>query len=524
MIHHSPLPDLDIPDLSLTECVLRHAARLATKPALIDGSTGRSLTYGELDHQVRSFAGGLLARKLSKGDVVAVFTPNCPEFTIALLGTAMAGCVTTTINPGYTAREVAHQLDDADACLLVTVPGSVETAREAAVGTRVKEIVVIGDDHVAGTTPFSALLGVPVDQQQSVDLDDVVVLPYSSGTTGLSKGVMLTHRNAVANISQAIATGVVEGEDEVVDAILPFFHIYGMQVIVHTTLALGGTVVLLERFDLGQFLAMHQRYGITVSFLVPPVVLALTNHPMVDEYDLSALARVMSAAAPLSAEQQNDLRDRLGTEVVQGYGMTELSPVSHVVPGAGVRALAGIRSTPGSVGVLVPNTEAMVVDPITGEAVGHGVHGELWVRGPQVMAGYLNNPSATAATIDADGWLHTGDLVWVDDDGQFYIADRIKELIKYKGFQVPPAELEGLLLAHPAVADAAVIGRPDDHAGEVPVAFVVLANGAIATADDIRAYVNDQVAHYKRLADVVVIDTIPKSPSGKILRRELHHR
>lgn len=524
MIHRSPLPDIEIPDVALTEYVLRHASRLAEKPAVIDGSTGRYLTYGDLDRKVRSFAGGLLARGFTKGDVVALLAPNSPEFIVALLGTALAGCATTTINPGYTAREVRHQLIDADARLILTVPGCVDTAIAAAVGTRVTELVMIGDEEIEGTTPFPRLLGDPIDRQQPVDGADVVVLPYSSGTTGLSKGVMLTHRNTVANIAQAVAMDATGGEDDVVDAVLPFFHIYAMQVIVHPTLAVGGTLVLLPRFDLGQYLAMHQRYNVTVSFIVPPIALALTHHPMVDEYDLSSLRRVMSAAAPLSARQQEQLSSRLGVEVAQGYGMTELSPVSHAAPGVDARLRHGVGLKAGSVGVLAPNTEALIVDPATGEAVGPDMQGELWVRGPQVMAGYLNNPSATSATVDSDGWLHTGDLGSVDADGHLFIADRIKELIKYNGFQVPPAELEGLLLTHPDVTDAAVIGRPDDDAGEIPIAFVVLAHESSSTPDDVRSFVNGQVARYKHLDDVVAIEAIPKSPSGKILRRDLRNR
>jgi acyl-CoA synthetase (AMP-forming)/AMP-acid ligase II len=518
-VWRSPLPDIEIPNVPLTEFVLRHAARLADKPAVIDGSTDRTMTYGELDHQTRSFAGGLLARGFAKGDVVAVLAPNSHESIVVLLGAAMAGCVTTTINPEYTAREVQHQLEDSKARMVVTVPAKVEAAVTAAAAVGA-EVVVIGDDSIDGTVGFDQVLGEPLAAQVPVAGDDVVVLPYSSGTTGSAKGVMLTHRNLVANIAQILPAGIVRDEHEVVDAFLPFFHIYAMQVVVNTALAAGGTVVLLPRFDPVQFLEMHQRYGVTISYLVPPVVLLLANHPMVDGYDLSALRVALSAAAPLAVEQQVRLSERLGVEVTQGYGMTEMSPASHVTVGPDAWPGNGERLKPGSIGVLVPNTEAMVVDPSTGAPVGLDEHGEIWIRGPQVMAGYLNNSEATAATIDEDGWLHTGDLGWVDGDGHFFIADRLKELIKYKGFQVPPAELEGLLLAHPAVADAAVIGRPDDEAGELPIAYVVLADPETST-DEIRDAVNEQIARYKHLAEVIAIDAIPKSASGKILRRQL---
>ncbi|HEX5096196.1 MAG TPA: AMP-binding protein, partial [Acidimicrobiia bacterium] len=252
---------------------------------------------------------------------------------------------------------------------------------------------------------------------------------------------------------------------------------------------------------------------ITRSFIAPPVAVALAKHPIVDNYDLSSLEQIFSGAAPLSAELALEVGKRLGCEVVQGYGMTELSPVSHLTPKG--------QFKPGSVGVTAPNTETMIVDPATQGPLGIDADGEVWVRGPQVMAGYLNNPKATADTIDRDGWLHTGDIGHIDEDGHLYIVDRLKELIKYKGFQVAPAELEALLLTHPSVADAAVIGRPDEACGEIPIAFVVLKPDQTCTEDDIKTFVAGQVATYKQLREVHFIDAVPKSASGKILRRVL---
>jgi 4-coumarate--CoA ligase len=515
VIFTSPLDPVDIPEVSITDHVLGQAARLADKPAFIEGHTGRTMTYGELDEQVRRFAGGLVAKGFAKGDVVAVLSPNVPEFAVVFHGAAKAGCVVTTFNPTYTEREIRHQLEDSGARMLVTVGPLVEMATAAADGTKVAEIVVMGDP-VEGTTAYADVLGDPLDAQVPVSPDDLVVLPYSSGTTGLSKGVMLTHRNLVANVQQSLGIGVIAGEHTVLDAFLPFFHIYGMQIMMNSGLTAGATIVTLPRFDLAQFLEMHQTYQITTSFLAPPVVLALAKHPMVDDYNLSSLEYMMSGAAPLSAELAAEASARLNVEVVQGYGMTELSPVSHAtVPG---------RSRAGTVGVTAPNTECQIVDPGTGEPVGPNQEGELWVRGPQVMAGYLNNPEATAATITPEGWLRTGDLGSFDDDGFLTIADRLKELIKYNGFQVPPAELEGLLLTHPAVGDAAVIGKPDDAAGELPIAFVSLKPGAEATTTEVQDFINGQVASYKKLHSVELIDVIPKSASGKILRRELRDR
>ncbi len=243
------------------------------------------------------------------------------------------------------------------------------------------------------------------------------------------------------------------------------------------------------------------------------MVVALAKHPIVDDYDLSALRFINSGAAPLSAELAIECGERLGCDVVQGYGMTELSPVSHITP-------VGMFK-PGSVGVAVPNTEVDIVDPVTQDSLGVDEAGEVWIRGPQVMKGYLNNEAATASTIDADGWLHTGDIGRVDADGHLYVVDRLKELIKYKGFQVPPAELEALLLTHPQVADVAVIGQPDDEAGEIPVAFVVLKPGQEVAASDLQGFVAGQVASYKQIRKVVFVEAIPKSASGKILRRVL---
>ncbi len=341
---------------------------------------------------------------------------------------------------------------------------------------------------------------------------DLVVLPYSSGTTGINKGVMLTHGNLVSNVAQVLAGADIR-EDEAFIAVLPFFHIYGMQVLMNTGLRAGVTVITMPRFDLEQFLQLHQDHGITRSFVAPPIVVALAKHPIVDNYDLSKLEQVFSGAAPLSAELALECGARLGCDVVQGYGMTELSPVSHLTPPGSFK--------PGSCGVTAPNTLTKVIDPATGEELGIDQDGEVCIQGPQVMVGYLNNKQATEATIDPDGWLHTGDIGHIDADGHLYVVDRLKELIKYNGFQVAPAELEALLLTHPAVADAAVIGRPDEAAGEIPVGFVVLRPGAEATEADISDFVAGQVAHYKQLRHIEFIDAIPKSASGKILRRML---
>ena len=510
MVFASPLPDVEIPDVALTGYVFGRSGAPGDKAALIDGPSGRTITYAALDAGIRSLAGGLVARGFAKGETLALMSPNIPEYAVIFHGVAMAGGIITTINPTYTEAEVHRQLLDSHATILVTIPMFLEIATKAAEGTEVREVFVLGEAE--GARPVTELFGAPLAEQVPVSPDDVVVLPYSSGTTGVNKGVMLSHRNLVANVAQVLGAADIRS-DETFIAVLPFFHIYGMQVLMNTGLAAGATIVTMPRFDLEEFLRLHQDHGITRSFVAPPIVVALAKHPMVDQYDLSKLEQVFSGAAPLSAELALEAGARLGCEVVQGYGMTELSPVSHLTPPG--------QFKPGSVGVTAPNTETKIVDPVTQQELGIDQDGEVVVRGPQVMLGYLGNQAATDSMLEKDGWLHTGDIGHIDSDGHLYVVDRLKELIKYKGFQVPPAELEALLLTHPAVADAAVVGIPDEEAGEIPVAHVVLRQGAEATPEEIQEFVAGQVAHYKQIRRVVITDTIPKSASGKILRRVL---
>jgi acyl-CoA synthetase (AMP-forming)/AMP-acid ligase II len=494
--------------------VFHRAGELADEAAIIDGPTGRVVTYGQLRDSVARMAGGLVARGFGKGDVFAIMAPNIPEYATAFHGVATVGGINTTINPTYTAEEIEFQLRDSGARFLLTIPMFIEQATEAARAAGVEEVFVFGEAPDA--TPFAALLEAdPFVGFAGVDsAEDLVALPYSSGTTGLPKGVMLTHQNLAANLAQG--EHALEMEDrEVIVAVLPFFHIYGMEVLMNGVLYNGGTAVTMPRFDLEEFLRIIQEHKVTRAYVVPPIVLALAKHPLVDQFDLSSLRTVFSGAAPLGAELAAEASARIGCEVVQGYGLTETSPVTHATPPG--------QFKPGSIGVAISNTECRVVDP-DGADLGVGEDGEIWIRGPQVMKGYLNNPGATAATVDEDGWLHTGDIGHVDADNHWYIVDRLKELIKYKGFQVPPAELEGLLLTHPAVADSAVIPVPDEEAGEVPKAFVVLKPGAEATPEDIMEHVAGHVAHYKQIRYLDIVDEIPKSASGKILRRILRDR
>lgn len=513
MIFRSPRPEVVIPEVPLTPLLLQRAEERPEKPAFIDGPSGRTLTFGQWAKAVRSGAHGLSARGFRKGDVFAIYSPNLPEYAVAFHAVSLAGGATTTINPIYTVEELTTQLQDCHARYLLTVPQFLDKAREGARSSGVRETFVFGEAQ--GATPFSALLGKegPLPEVAIDPREDVVVLPYSSGTTGLPKGVMLTHHNLVANLHQMRGALHILGEKDVFIGVLPFFHIYGLVVIMNFALMLGATVVTLPRFELEPFLETLQKYGVTFAHVVPPIALALAKHPSVERYDLSRLRTLFSGAAPLGEAVTRACVERLGCVVMQGYGLTETSPGTHVSPSDPSRIKAG------AVGPCIPNTECKVVDLIRGAAVGPGELGEVCVRGPQVMKGYLGRPEATAAMIDTDGWLHTGDIGYAEEDGYLHVVDRVKELIKYKGLQVAPAEIEAVLLSHPAVADAAVIPFPDEEAGEVPKAFLVLKGEA--TPEEIMAYVAERVAPYKRLRRVEVIGQIPKSLSGKILRRVL---
>src|SRR5919199_397908 len=478
MIFRSPLPDVDVPDVTLPAFVLEHAEARGDRPALIDGATGETLTYAGLVRQVRALAAGLAA----------------------------LGGTVTTVNPAYTAQEMGFQLRNAGAKLAVVAEPFADRAREAGAD----DLLVLGD------AAFEELLAGEGSEPlpDAADPGDLVALPYSSGTTGLPKGVMLSHRNVVANLCQIRAVQTL-GEDDTVVGVLPFFHIYGMTVIMNQALRTGATVVTMPRFELDGFLDLLERHRVTKVHLVPPIILALAKHPSVEGRDLSSLKWINSGAAPLSAELADACAARLGCQVVQGYGLTETSPVTHAVP------VEREENRPGSIGPPIPSTECKVADLLDGRDLGPGEDGEVWIRGPQVMQGYLGDDEATAATLDEDGWLHTGDIGHADEDGWFYLVDRLKELIKVKGFQVAPAELEALLLEHPAVADAAVVGSPDEESGEVPKAFVVPAGGAQLDVEELQAFVAERVATYKQVRRVEVLDEIPKSASGKILRRGL---
>ncbi|WP_414588695.1 thioester reductase domain-containing protein [Scytonema sp. PCC 10023] len=511
IIFRSPYPDISIPEQPLTEFVLQRAVELAQKPALIEGHSDRIVTYGQLADSIGRVASSLVARGFSKGDVFAIYSPNIPEYAIAFHAVATLGGVITTVNPSYTAEELAYQLNDAGAKYLVTIPDLVTQALEAVGQSKVQEVFVFGE--AAEATSFSVLLEGEgeIPKVHINPREDLVALLYSSGTTGMPKGVMHTHHTFLCNFHQFQNCEPVSEADAVI-GVLPFFHAYGM-LMLNYSLACGATIVTIPRFDLETFLNLIEKHKITRIHVVPPILLALAKQPIVDKYNLSSLRVLTSAAAPLSDQLIKECEQRLPNCVVkQAYGTTETCLNTHTLDERD-------KIKPGSVGQCLSHVECQIVDVDTQQPLGFNQPGELWVRGPQLMKGYLNNDEATANTIDRDGWYHTGDIVYVDEDGYFYIVDRIKELIKCNGYAIAPAELEAVLLSHPAVADACVVKSPHASSGEVPKAFVVLKDSA--TPEQIMEFVAGQVAPHKMIRRLEFVDKIPKSPSGKILRRIL---
>jgi acyl-CoA synthetase (AMP-forming)/AMP-acid ligase II len=517
----SPFPHVQIPTTSLYDYLFGDlTAEDADRVALVEAKSGAQTTYREMLTGIDAFAGAMAARGIGVGDVVALLAPNTSAFAIAFHGILRAGATATTINALFTAKDIAKQLTDSKAKLLLTVTPLLAQAKDGATSAGLTEDDVIVLD--AGGLNATDL---PAPDVTFDPATHIAALPYSSGTTANPKGVMLTHRNLAANVAQIRPVQGMTHDDRIL-AVLPFFHIYGMTVLLNAALHARARLVIMGRFELEDFLATIAEHECTFAFIAPPVAVALAKHPLVERYDLSSLRGIMSGAAPLDEELGEAVRARLGCQVVQGYGMSELSPVSHVTPFDGGRELIGATAPLSSCGWTVPNATSKIVDETGTEidppASGLSETGELWFKGPNVMAGYLNNDEATRETIDDDGFLHTGDVARVDASGCVYIVDRLKELIKYKGYQVPPAELEAVLLGHPDIADAAVIGVTDPDSGEeVPKAFVVRQSGAELSEADVMEFVAGHVAPYKKVRQVAFIDAIPKSASGKILRKDL---
>ncbi len=514
-------PPLDIPDLPYDQLVRQTAERAPERPAII--AHDFVFSYREVISMTNCIANALQQLGLQKGDRLCILTTNRPEYTITFLAAATIGVAISPMNPSYKAREIAYQLEDSQACALLVqhelVPLLHYVLQQKAF-PHLKHIIVTGEELPAalpGAHSFTQLLHQSSPKRPpivAVTGDDLLALPYSSGTTGAPKGVMLCHRNLVSNHIQFVTAAGITAADVTV-IFLPMYHIYGV-LLTGSFLVAGATQVMMERFDLQQALHNCEHYGVSWFFAAPPIVTALANAP--DLSQLKSVKHVMNAAAPLVFESARKLQARTGIHVIQAYGLTESSPDTHLSPTQPDQ----IRME--SVGLLVHNTEQKIVDIETGEHEQPvGEDGEIIVRGPQIMLGYWNAPQETARAL-RNGWLYTGDIGHVDADGYTYIVDRKKEMIKYKGFSVAPAELESVLMEHPAVLDAAVIGVNDEEAGELPKGFVVMRPAHSVTADALIAFVSSKVAGYKKIHQIEFIDAIPRVPSGKILRRLLKER
>lgn len=534
----SKYPLIDIPKTDLWGFLFERKDKEYPDDKVIyhDPYTKRSYTYAQVKSTAIDFGKGLKALwDWQKGDVLALFTPNCIDTPAITWGCHWAGGILSPANPGYTVDELAFQLKVCGAKAVVTQLPFYETAKKAAtkVGIQENRIIIMGDQRdpegvVKHFTSIRNISGTSRYRRTRINPEeDLAFLVYSSGTTGHPKGVMLTHRNIVANVLMLKAgesgnlrwNNGPNREGDKILAFLPFFHIYGLTCLVHQSLYSGLMIVVMPKFDIDGFCKIVQDYKITFVYVVPPVVLLLSKHPTVGKYDLSSIRMMNSGAAPLTKELVEALCKRLKIPVKQGYGLSETSPTTHTQP------WEDWNKTIGAVGTLLPNQTAKYMSPDEKE-VPAGQTGELWIKGPNIFKGYLNNPEMTAYALTPDGYFKTGDVGHQDENGNFYITDRVKELIKYKGFQVPPAELEGILIGHPSVNDVAVIGIYNkDQATEVPRAYIVPANSfgrGEKEAQEIIEWLNQKVASHKRLrGGVRFVDEIPKSVSGKILRRML---
>ena len=509
------------------DVVLESCQKNANKTALIDTSCERRLTFAEYASLVESLARGLISAGLVPGEVVAIFLPNSWEFAITYHAATLAGGIPTLLNPSYREREIRYQLENSGANFLITDGPLIDNVSLTGLPSLRRVFITRTSATQSGCENFASLLQpasakfpAPAKSPQ----ETIAALPYSSGTTGLPKGVMLSHYNLVSNVYQVLGPNAAPlVPEDVMLCFLPLYHIYGLTVALTLSLTLGNTLVLMPRFDIQKLCALLVREGVTMMPVVPPAINAFCLAAEAGVFPKSHKLRwLKSGAAPLAPELARRMTDLTGILVNQGYGMTEASPVTHVG-----YITPPEMNRPASIGQPLALTECRILD-ITerdpnGSEVAAGEQGELVMRGPQIMLGYWKEPQATAAVL-RDGWYFSGDIVRLDADGFYYVLDRSKEMIKYKGFPVAPAEVESLLLEHPAVRDCGVVAKPDISCGEIPCAFVVLRDGFVASDSldqQLREFVADRLAHHKQPREIHFVDAVPRTPSGKILRREL---
>ncbi len=501
------------------DLVLESARRFPGKTAIVDTSCARRLTYAEYGEIVENLARGLLAAGLKSGEVLAIYLPNSWEFCAAYHAATLAGAIPTLLNPTYREREVRYQLENSGAAMLITDAPQVDGI--SLTGLPNLRRVFTTRAAASSADDFAKLLQrstATPPQPNALSGETIAALPYSSGTTGLPKGVMLSHHNLVANVYQFLGPhGTHICHESIVLCFLPLYHIYGLNVVLNPVLTLGATIILMPRFNAADFCSLIVKEGVTMAPTVPPALNALCQAAEAGQFPKDHhMHWVKSGAAPLAPDLARRFTSLTGILVCQGYGMTEASPVTHI------GFLEPELYRPASIGQPLAKTECRVIGD-DGSEVASGQPGELVMRGPQFMLGYWKEPQATAAAL-RDGWFWSGDIVSRDAEDFYYVLDRRKEMIKYKGFPVAPAEVEGVLLEHPAVRECGVVGRPDPAAGEIPVAFVTLREGSVASEkmkEELATFVADRLTHYKQPREVRFVDAIPKTASGKILRREL---
>ena len=507
---------IDYPEIPLYEFLSNAAGKYPANIAF--GCQDGSLTYAELDIATGKLATGLSELGVKKGDSVVLFLPNSLEFVIGYYGILKAGGTVSPANPLYRGEELKHQLNDCGAAAIITGENFYPIVRDIKDETKLKAIILTDSEGIKEALSLAEILTRYAPEPPAFDLkptEDIAAIEYTGGTTGFPKGAMLTHYNLVSNAIQN-AAWLGWSDKDVIIGVLPFYHSWGACTCVNSPIYAGARVITLPRFDAEEFLMTIERERATVLYGAASMFTMLVSSPLIRKYDLSSLKYVKAGAMPIPPEIKESWEQLTGVKMVLGYGLSEACPETHDSPLQRVK--------PGTVGIPIMDTDARIVDEETGETeLPLGEVGELIIRGPQVMKGYLNRPEDSEEAL-RDGWLYTGDLALMDEEGYFRIVDRKKEIIKYKGYTIAPAEVESALYQHPAVKECAVVGKPDPLAGEVPKAYIVLKEGHKASKEEIIGFCEQRVAPYKKVREVEFIEEIPKTQVGKVLRRVLRDK